>query len=151
MTGLYAFNVLVRSLAPRYASEIAWIDEAARYAMIWVVFLATGIALEIGRHVSVDLLRGRLPPAQERFLFAVIDVVGLAFSAGGSVVAFQLAWFVRETGQVNPTLGVPTYVLYLAPAYGLASMALRFLLRLLGLRDARRQPVAAPWLGDGRA
>ncbi|TAK81417.1 MAG: TRAP transporter small permease [Betaproteobacteria bacterium] len=149
MTGLYAFNVLVRSLAPSYASEIAWIDEAARYAMIWVVFLATGISLEVGRHVSVDLLRGRLARAQERVLFALIDVVGLAFCAAASVVALRLAWFVRESGQLNPTLGVPTYVLYLAPAYGLASMALRFLLRLLGLRDARRRPVAPAWLEGG--
>ncbi|HEX7052687.1 MAG TPA: TRAP transporter small permease subunit [Burkholderiales bacterium] len=146
MTALYAANVLVRTFAPAYAAEIAWIDEATRYMMIWVVFLATGITLEIGRHVSVDLARGLLSPAQARALFALIDVVGALFCAAGAVVAVRLAWLVRESGQISPTLGVPAYVLYVAPAYGLASMALRFLLRLAGLRDARRRPVKAAWL-----
>jgi TRAP-type C4-dicarboxylate transport system permease small subunit len=146
MTVLYGFNVLVRAVAPAYASLFAWIDEAAGYMLVWVVFLAAGITLEVGRHVSVDVLRGRLPAGPERILFGVIDVVGLAFSVGAALMAVELALFVRGTGQTSPTLGIPVYVLYVAPAIGFASMAFRFLLRLVSVRDARRQPVAAPWL-----
>ncbi len=149
MTALYGFNVLVRFLAPAYASDFAWIDAAARLLMVWVVFLALGIALEVGRHVSVDLVRGRLSAAGERVLFAVIDVVGLVFSAGAAVLALQLTVFVMRTGQISPTLGTPAYFLYLAPAVGFTSLAFRYLLRLLAIRDARRQPVEADWLGEG--
>lgn len=151
MTFLYGFNVLVRTLAPAYASEFAWIDEAARYMLVWVVFLAAGITLEVGRQVSVDLLRGRLRALHERILFALIDAVGVVFCLAAAVIAIQLARFVMGTGQMSPTLGVPTYVLYIAPAIGFASMAFRFLLRLLGVRDARRQPATAAWLGGGAA
>jgi TRAP-type transport system small permease protein len=151
MTFLYGFNVLVRTLAPVYASELAWIDEAARYMLVWVVFLAAGITLEVGRQVSVDLLRGRLRALHERVLFALIDVVGLVFCLGCAIIAIQLTRFVAGTGQISPTLGVPTYILYIAPAVGFASMAFRFLLRLLGIRDARQQPATAAWLGGGAA
>jgi C4-dicarboxylate transporter DctQ subunit len=146
MTLLYGVNVLVRTLAPQYASYLAWADEAARYMLVWVVFLAAGITLEVGRQVSVDVLRARLRPSHERALFALIDVVGLAFCLGAAAVSVQLARFVMGTGQMSPTLGVPTYILYLAPAFGFASLAFRFLLRLLAVRDARRAPPKAAWL-----
>ena len=149
MTFLYAFNVLVRALLPAYASAFAWVDEAARYMLIWTVFLATGLTLEVGRHVSVDLIRGRLRPARERVLFALIDVVGLLACAGAALLALRMAHFVMGTGQISPTLGMPIYLVYVAPAFGFASMAFRFLLRLLSVRDARRQPPKGAWLGGG--
>lgn len=146
MTALYAFNVLVRTFAPAYASVFAWIDEAARYMLVWLVFLAAGITLELGRHVSVDIVRGRLPAGAERWLFGLIDLVGLAFSLGAAVVALDLALLVKGTGQISPTLGVPIYPVYVAPVFGFASLAFRFLLRLVSVRDARRWPVAPAWL-----
>jgi TRAP-type C4-dicarboxylate transport system permease small subunit len=151
MTFLYGFNVIVRALLPSWASELAWVDEAARYMLVWVVFLAAGVTLEVGRQVSVDLLRGRLAPTLERVLFALIDVVGFVFCAGAALIAVQLARFVMGTGQSSPTLGVPVFFIYVAPAIGFSSMAFRFLLRLASVRDARRRPPKAAWLGGGPA
>lgn len=151
MTALYALNVLVRLLLPRYASEFAWIDEAARYMLVWAVFLAAGLTLEVGRHVSVDLVHGKLGPAATRVLFALIDGVGLVFSVGAAVLSLRLAMFVAGTGQLSPTLGVPAYILYAAPFFGFILLAFRFLLRLASVRDARRKPVHADWLGGGMA
>ena len=85
MTFLYGLNVLVRAAAPAYASALAWIDEAARYLLVWVVFLAAGITLEVGRQVSVDVIRGRLRAAHERALFALIDAVGVVFCLGAAL------------------------------------------------------------------
>lgn len=148
MTALYAFNVLVRLLLPRYASMFAWVDEAARYIMIWVVFLAAGLTLEVGRHVSVDLIHPHLGARASRVLFAIIDVVGFVFSAGAAYFAFNLSVFVAGTGQISPTLGVPTFILYVAPCIGFALVAFRFLMRLTDVRDVRRSPIASDWLGS---
>ena len=82
---------------------------------------------------------------------AFIDVVGLVFCLGAAAFAVQLTRFVMSTGQMSPTLGVPTYILYIAPAFGFASMAFRYLLRLLSVRDARRHAPRAGWLGGGAA
>jgi TRAP-type C4-dicarboxylate transport system permease small subunit len=148
MTALYGFNVLVRALLPQFASSLAWIDEGARYIMVWVVFLAAGVALETGRHVLIDLLWHRWSASTRQWTFALIDAVGLLFSAFMVVPSIQLTLFIARTGQISPTLGVPAYWLYLAPVVGFASLALIYALRLFSMRDARRQPVAAEWLGN---
>jgi TRAP-type C4-dicarboxylate transport system permease small subunit len=149
MTALYAFNVLVRALFPQFAAHLAWIDEGARYMMVWIVFLAAGVALETGRHVLIDLLWQRWSERTRRAVFALIDVVGLAFSLYMVALAIQLTLFIARSGQISPTLGIPAYVLYVAPAVGFASLALLYLARLFGMRDARRKPVVAEWLGTG--
>ena len=107
MTALYAFNVLVRALVPQFAASLAWIDEGARYMMVWVVFLAAGVALETGRHVLIDLLWHRWSDRTRRAVFALIDVVGLAFSIFMVVLAIQLTLFIARSGQISPTLGIP--------------------------------------------
>jgi C4-dicarboxylate transporter DctQ subunit len=147
MTALYAFNVLVRALFPQFAAALAWVDEGARYMMVWIVFLAAGVALEAGRHVLIDLLWQRWSERTRRAVFALIDIVGLSFSAYIAMLAIQLTLFIAQSGQISPTLGVPTYVLYVAPAVGFVSLALLYLGRLFGMRDARRKPIATEWLG----
>jgi TRAP-type C4-dicarboxylate transport system permease small subunit len=138
MTGLYGFNVLARTFLPTLSGSLAWIDDAARYLMIWVVFLAVGPALESGRHIVVDLAWRHLGASARTTVFRLIDVVGLLFSALMSVLSVQLAMFIAGTGQVSPTLQIPVYVVYIAPAVGFASLALIFLLRAFGYRDRLR-------------
>jgi TRAP-type C4-dicarboxylate transport system permease small subunit len=147
MTGLYGFNVLVRALLPRYAATFAWIEEGTRYMSVWVVFLGAGIALEVGRHVLIDLAWDKLTPRARRWLFTAIDAVGTLFCALMSWLAIELALFIERTGQISPTLNIPAYILYVAPVVGFASLALGFLLRLLRLRDARIKRPDAEWLG----
>jgi TRAP-type C4-dicarboxylate transport system permease small subunit len=147
MTALYGFNVLVRSVLPQYAATFAWIEEGARYMLVWVVFLAAGIALETGRHILIDMWWGKFGERGRRWLFAIIDVAGLLFSIYMAVLATQLSLFIANTGQISPTLGIPAYILYVAPVVGFVSLAFGFLLRLFLIRDARRTPPKAEWLG----
>lgn len=149
MTALYGFNVLLRALLPQYAATFAWIEEGARYLVVWVVFLGAGIALEVGRHILIDLGWRYLSGTALRFVFAAIDLVGAMFCALMTVLSVELATFVAGTGQISPTLGIPAYVLYVAPIVGFASLTVGFLLRLFRLRDARLNPPKAEWLGGG--
>jgi TRAP-type C4-dicarboxylate transport system permease small subunit len=143
MTGLYGFNVLARTFLPTLSGSLAWIEDAARYLMIWVVFLAVGPALESGRHIVVDLAWRRLGASARTLIFRLIDVTGLLFCAFMAVLSVQLAIFIAGTGQVSPTLELPVYVLYIAPVVGFASLAMIFLLRLFGCCD-RRQAMLDP-------
>lgn len=147
MTALYGFNVFVRTLLPEYAATFAWIEEGTRYMLIWIVFLAAGAALEAGRHVLIDLTWTRLGARLRRWVFAFIDIVGIAFCVLMAVLSAKLTLFVAGTGQISPTLGVPAYVIYIAPIIGFASLALGFLLRLFSIRDARTKAAAGDQLG----
>jgi TRAP-type C4-dicarboxylate transport system permease small subunit len=150
MTGLYTLNIFVRMVLPTHASKLAWVDEASRWMMVWVVFVAAGIALEVGRHVSVNIAHNYMPQRLLTGLFKVIDVVGFVFSVAIAVFAFNLAMFVADTGQVSPTLGLSTAILYVAPCIGFALLALRYLLQIAGLRDMRRDPQKPAWHGNGQ-
>jgi TRAP-type C4-dicarboxylate transport system permease small subunit len=149
MTALYGFNVLLRALLPQYAATFAWIEEGTRYMVVWVVFLGAGVALEVGRHILIDLGWKFFSPSALRFVFMAVDVVGVLFCALMTVLSFELTMFVNRTGQISPTLGIPAYVLYIAPVVGFASLTIGFLLRLFRLRDARIKPPKADWLGGG--
>ena len=147
ITALYGFNVFIRTLLPEWAATFAWIEEGTRYMLIWIVFVAAGVALESGRHVLIDLMWPRLGVRARRWVFALIDVVGVAFCVLMAVLSVELTLFVAGTGQVSPTLGVPAYIVYVAPVIGFASLALGFLFRLFGMRDARTRTAAGEWLG----
>ena len=140
MTGIYGLNVLARTFVPHFAGSLLWIDTAARYMMIWIVFLGLAVALGSGRHILVDSLWPFLGGAARRWIFALVDVTGFLFSALMVVLAVELAIFIAGTGQISPMLGVPTYVIYVAPIIGFASLAVIYLLRLFGICDARRTP-----------
>jgi TRAP-type C4-dicarboxylate transport system permease small subunit len=147
MTALYGFNVLVRTALPQFAATFAWIEEGSRYMLIWIVFLAVGVALEAGRHVLIDLLWTRIVPRARRWVFAFIDICGIAFCLLMMVLSIQLTMFVAGTGQLSPTLGIPAYVIYVAPIVGFASLAFGFVLRLFRIRDPRTKTAAGEWLG----
>lgn len=141
MVGLYTFNVIIREVLPGYSSSFAWIDEATRILMVWAVFLALGLALERGRHVAVTTVFEKLPKTARKIVGSIINLVGLVFSAYLTWQAIALVKFVSRTGQLSPTLGIPMYWLYVAPAIGFILLAIRYLLELTGINDRRERPI----------
>ena len=80
-------------------------------------------------------------------MFALIDLSGIAFCVLMIVLSVRLTIFVAGTGQMSPTLGIPAYVIYVAPIVGFASLAFGFALRLFAIRDARTKTASGEWLG----
>src|SRR3546814_10951259 len=76
MLVLFFANVLVRVVAPSYASNIAWAEEAARLAMIWGLFLVAGMTLERGRHIAMTSALMLLRPPLQLAVRRLIGVVG---------------------------------------------------------------------------
>ncbi len=135
MTVLYSFNVMVREIAPQYSGDIAWIDIATRMLMVWNVFLALGLALERGRHVAVTTVFELLPDRIREAVRHLINVTGLSFSLYLAWLGVEMTQFVLRMGQVEPTLGIPMFLVYVAPSLGFLLMALRFGIELMGGAD----------------
>ena len=135
MVLLYTGSVVTREIGGTFASRFAWIEEAVRMMNLFLVFLALGLALERGKHVGITNLRQKLPEPLRRRLLQVIDTVGLLFSLYVAWLAFGLVQFVLKTGQVSPTLGVPIWLIYMAPVVGFVLLALRYGLSLFGVID----------------
>lgn len=137
MVVLFFVNVLVRTFAPQHASDLAWIEEAVRLLNIFLVFSGLGLALERGRHVSIDSLREKLPLSLRKALYRCIDMVGLLASLYLAWLSFKLVRFVLATGQRSPTLDIPMGWIYAAPLGGFLLLALRYALSLIEMINRR--------------
>ncbi|MGE4327949.1 MAG: TRAP transporter small permease [Pseudodonghicola sp.] len=135
MVALYFASVVLREFGGTIASDFAWIEEAVRLMSLFLVFLALGLALERGKHVSITNMRDALPPRLRRPLLALIDIVGLCFSLYLAWLALELVQFVMKTGQRSPTLNIPMGLIYLAPVAGFLLLGLRYGLSLFGVID----------------
>jgi len=135
MVGIYFMGVVTREIGGTFASQFAWVDEAARLLNLFLVFLAMGLALERGKQVHIDVLHRHLPPRVLWGLRKVIDAVGVAFSIYLVWLGLTLVEFVLNTNQTSPTLGLPMGYIYMAPVVGFGLLALRFALSLVGLLD----------------
>lgn len=82
-TALVAVSVLLRYV---FFTGVEWGEEATRYTMIWMGFLAMSLALRKGGHVGVEMLRAALPLPIRRVV-TMIAVLGILFFL--AVVIYQ--------------------------------------------------------------
>lgn len=71
-------GVLVRYIWPL---PITFMEEAARYLMIWVALLAVSSGISRREHIGVQMLFAALPAAARRVLLGVLDLLGIVFFA----------------------------------------------------------------------
>jgi len=135
MIGLYGLNVFVREITPQYASSFAWIDEASRLLMVWVVFLSIGLAFDKGRHIAMTTFINQLKNIYFVYIGKIIDFSGFIFSSYCIWLAFNITVFVFNTGQISPTLNMPMYVLYVAPTIGFTLLSIRYFLSLINFNN----------------
>lgn len=136
-------GVLVREIVPAYSRNVAWVDEGARYMMVWLVFLSLGLALQEGRQIAMTSFLERMSPTVRLWLGRIIDLTGLVLSLYIAWVGLEMAQNVARTGQFSPTLRIPASILYYALPAGFLLLALRYALSLFGLFDRWSQPSGA--------
>ncbi len=95
---------------------LTWTEETARYLMIWMGFLATGLALREGGHVAIDTFLNRLTGKARRIGVVFVRLLSLAFLA--IVVVAGGILLSRISGQITPVLGISTAWPYLAIPVG---------------------------------
>ena len=130
-------NVVLRFLTDH---SILWVEEASRYAMIWLTFLGAGLVLRYGGHIGIETLHERLP-RHAPLLRALVVAIMLGFFA--FMVWVGLRYALLTWGQTTPVLEVPIGAVYLAMPAGFALLAVHLL--LMAAAFIRRRHL----LGDG--
>jgi TRAP-type C4-dicarboxylate transport system permease small subunit len=110
-------------------------DPLAKYLMIWMVFLAAGLAIREGEHIAVDLLRSHLRGTSKSVLLILSNSAVAIFL--GVVIYYGIlnAWsgrhsedpFVFGVSMMIPYLSVPV-----GATYALVQLLLSLSLQLLG-------------------
>jgi TRAP-type C4-dicarboxylate transport system permease small subunit len=140
---LAAMAVMVFSnVALRFATDrsILWVEEASRYAMIWLTFLGAGLVLRYGGHIGIETLHEKLP-RHAPLLRAIVLALLLGFFAFMTWIGVRYA--LLTWGQTTPVMEVPIGAVYLAMPVGFALMILHLL--LMARAFVRRREL----LGDG--
>jgi len=103
-------------------NSLSWAEEVSRYLFVWIVFLASAIAVDRGRHIAVDSLQGTLGERARMILQIALGVgvaVFLAVLVWKSLSLARLAMIERA-----PASGVPLGLVQLAVPIGAALMLL---------------------------
>jgi TRAP-type C4-dicarboxylate transport system permease small subunit len=122
MAAMVFANVALRFTTDR---SILWVEEASRYAMIWLTFLGAGLVLRYGGHIGIETLHERLP-RHAALLRALVVVLLLGFFA--FMVWIGLRYALLTWGQTTPVLEIPIGAVYLAIPIGFALMIVHLLL-----------------------
>ena len=120
---------------------IVWIDSLVRHLVLWIALLGASIATRENRHISIDVLSGRLSPDHDSRVQGAVQL----FSA---VVCFLLVYpairFVQNDYVPGKTLafGIPLWLAQAVMPVMMLVMGGRFFLqgskKLLNNRRGRR-------------
>ena len=61
------------------ASPVTWAEEVARYAMIWIVYLGSIVAVRRKAHTRIDFFVNLLPARYARYVGVMVDSVCIIF------------------------------------------------------------------------
>jgi len=119
-------NVALRFLTDH---SILWVEEASRYAMVWLTFVGAGPVLRYGGHIGIDTLEHALPRAAPA-IRATIVVLLAVFLCVMIVVGIRYA--ILTWSQTTPVLELPIGAVYLAMPIGFSLSIVHLLLMAQG-------------------
>ena len=120
-------------------------EEFTRYLMVWVVFLASSLAIRDDSHISIGILVNRFGSRTRSWLNLISQILLLVFLIfliieGIIALSFQM-------DQIIPSLGVPIFWFYLAIPAGGLFMTLNLLpkiwenLKVVSGKTTARRPI----------
>jgi TRAP-type C4-dicarboxylate transport system permease small subunit len=115
-------NVMLRFTTDR---SILWVEETARYLMIWLTFVGMGPVLRYGGHLGIDSLQEALPRHAATIRGAIFALL-LCFFASMVWVGIRYAAFAWK--QTTPVLQIPIGAVYLAMPIGFGLAIVHLLL-----------------------
>ncbi len=120
--------VVVAGVFFRYVLNdgLPWVEEFARYSMIWLSWLGGGLAIRKGAHIAVDFFVGVLPARASALLLLVGRILVLIFL--GICVGLGAELTSRVSMQSTIALGISMQVPYSAIPIGSALMIYHMLI-----------------------
>jgi TRAP-type C4-dicarboxylate transport system permease small subunit len=120
--------VVVAGVFFRYVLNegLPWVEELARYSMIWLSWLGGGLAIRKGAHIAVDLVVDALPPRPRALLVLVGRILILVFL--GICIGLGAELTSRVSMQSTIALGISMQIPYSAIPIGSALMVYHLLI-----------------------
>lgn len=114
MVGLTFTSAMMRFIPG--VGGIFWAEEVTRYVSIWVVFLAAGIGMRFGIHLSVDMVALAVPEKMRRVMFIFAYLMAIVFQ--GILVYYGTQLALSNYAQQSASLRLPMTYAYAAIPVG---------------------------------
>lgn len=122
--------------------SLPWAEEAARYCMVWVVFLGIAAAARQNMHFAVEAIFLVTPQGTHKYLRTMIMAVVVLFSLKISLISIEFIQRLMAMKQVSPSLGIPMWMMYAAVPCGCFLLAVRTVQYFVGNFKATWDPKA---------
>lgn len=124
MVVLIFTQIIVRFVLPKLglSASLPWTEEAARYLMVWIIFLGGAIAARHGLLIAVTALLEAAPAHLSRML----KTLSLWVTAGFFLAMTWYGWLWAGFGadEISPALTISKFWLYLSMPAGCLLAAL---------------------------
>lgn len=116
----------------RYCFNVAliWVDEFARYGLVWLVFLGGAAAIDSIEETCVTFLKQRIPEKIFRWVNLVFNISIVFFL----IVLVKTGLDFAEMGKLSKTLalgGITQYIPFMAIPVGSSILAFSFAVRTI--------------------
>jgi len=122
----------------------AWVEEVARYSIIWGTFLGFGMALKHNQHIQVDILYDRLNDTGKYILNLAATALSIIFCIIYTYYGWNLVAARLHSGMVSLEVGIPMWIVYLILPISGVLFLLRFIERLINILRRKDEEYANP-------
>ncbi|KZK77967.1 Sialic acid TRAP transporter permease protein SiaT [Pseudovibrio sp. W64] len=117
--------------------QVIWVEEAARYLMVWTMLLAIATAMYRRQHVFISFIYEKVPEKQRLLLAAFIDLVSITVFF--SIALLSISFAFKALGTRTSIFGMPLTVPH--AAVGVSFFLTAVQLSLVFIRDFGKLPV----------
>lgn len=113
---IYAASMLCIQIIARsiFNYSFSWAEESVRYAIIWMVFMASSIAFRKDAHISIDVIQQVIPANLQKAFQALICLLCMVMAALLAYFGWQLTSRIFMFGQLSSAMEAPMYLFYAA-------------------------------------
>ena len=110
--------LIVVQVFTRYVVDITltWSEEAARYLMVYVIFLGAALAMRKQQHIAIEFLVQTINEKMRNLLKLVILIISIGFFVMLLAKGMEILQFVDN--QKSPSLRIPMSIPYAAIPIG---------------------------------
>ena len=130
--GICSMNIVLRYLIKGVAAlrPFPWVDELMRMGAIWIAFLAAGLGVKSGAHISLEsFTQEHLPPKVTNILRKIALVIVLA--ALGVIIYYGIKQTARESRSFLQNIHISNGWFYAAIPVGCGYLFYDYLLILI--------------------
>lgn len=108
-----------------FRNSLVWSEELARYCFIWLIFIAASYGCKKRAQIKIEAALKLFPEKARPYVVILGDLLVLVlaayiFCSGISSVQFQITY-----QKVSPAMGLPMWIVYMAPVSGFGLIILR--------------------------